>query len=330
MLIFYNGNSLKSGIYEIRNRHSGRSYIGQAKEFKNRWNRGYKLFLQKNKCHNLFLQNDYNKSKKELDHDDFLEFHIIEIIEDSTSEYRSEREEYWIKQAIAEYGRNRVYNVKETSMAFTHEMRQRQSLLRKNKTYKEIYGLRAEEIAKKISKSNMGKIVSEEHRKKLRDNAKTNPNYGGKNKPVSEERRRKISEAHKLNKINGFKRKKNRPTTRILKKYKTNLISPTGEIVLEIHDIAQFCKVNELSVAGIKFLINGERKSHKGWKLNIVEEPIVLNPVCKFCTQCNIEKSLSLFNVKTGTKDGKRAYCKECQKKYRENSKTHLPKIQLS
>ncbi len=111
MLFFYEGNSEKSGIYEIRNRYSGRSYIGQAKRLKERWIGGHKNHLLVNKSKNKFLQADFNKCKEVLGHDDFLEFHILEALPDSTKEERNVREEYWIKT----YKENEyeLYNFKE-------------------------------------------------------------------------------------------------------------------------------------------------------------------------------------------------------------------------
>ena len=61
MLFFYEGNANKPIIYEIRNRLTNRGYIGQGGKCKRRWDGGYKSSLLKNKCHNSFFQNDFNK-----------------------------------------------------------------------------------------------------------------------------------------------------------------------------------------------------------------------------------------------------------------------------
>jgi G:T-mismatch repair DNA endonuclease (very short patch repair protein) len=45
--------------------------------------------------------------------------------------------------------------------------------------------------------ANLGKILSEEHKKKISENAKINPNYGMRNKHPSEETKRKISESNR-------------------------------------------------------------------------------------------------------------------------------------
>jgi group I intron endonuclease len=95
MKLNYCEHSLKSGIYKILNTYTNRIYIGQAKEFKARW-RGHCSSLLNNKHQNKFLLNDFVKCREELGHDDFLEFHVLEVMEESTKEQRNQREEEWI------------------------------------------------------------------------------------------------------------------------------------------------------------------------------------------------------------------------------------------
>ena len=106
----YQSHSRKSGIYKITNTHTGRIYIGQAKEIKRRWSQ-HSSSLRSGRHQNKFLQNDYNKCKEELGHDDFLEFDVIEVMEGSTKKERSDREEL----EIAKYfDKCKVcYNIKE-------------------------------------------------------------------------------------------------------------------------------------------------------------------------------------------------------------------------
>lgn len=95
MRFIYQEHSLKPGIYKILNTHTNRVYIGQAKEFKARWN-GHKRSLITEKHQNKFLLNDFRKCSEELGHDDFLEFHVLEIMEGSSKEERNLKEEEWI------------------------------------------------------------------------------------------------------------------------------------------------------------------------------------------------------------------------------------------
>lgn len=106
----YQSHSLKSGIYKITNTHSDRIYIGQAKRLKERW-ASHSAGLRSNKHQNKFLQNDFNKCKEELGHDDFLVFEVIEVMEDSTKEQRNIREEWWISQHYD--NQNSCYNIRE-------------------------------------------------------------------------------------------------------------------------------------------------------------------------------------------------------------------------
>ena len=106
----YQSHSLKPGIYKITNTSSNRIYIGQAQKIKNRW-QGHSISLRGNKHQNKFLQNDFNKCKEELGHDDFLVFEVIEVMEGSTKEERNKREEWWISQHYDDQAA--CYNFKE-------------------------------------------------------------------------------------------------------------------------------------------------------------------------------------------------------------------------
>ena len=99
MKFIYQEHSLKPGIYKILNTHTNRIYIGQAKRLKERW-MSHKCSLLRNKHQNKHLQSSFNKWKLCVGHDDFLEFHVLEVMESSTKEERNEREEWFIQEAI--------------------------------------------------------------------------------------------------------------------------------------------------------------------------------------------------------------------------------------
>ena len=187
MLTFYQNNSLKSGIYEIRNRYSNRSYVGQAKEFKSRWN-NHKSSLSNNRSKNLFLQNDYNKCKEIFGHDNFLEFHVLEIMENSTKEERNKKEELW----IATYKNNdyKLYNIEEHPNSPVHVSSHTPEATRKKRseTAKRL-GLKPP-ILRGVDNPNYGKTISEEIRQKIRV-ARTKQI----SLPHTEETKRKIGEA---------------------------------------------------------------------------------------------------------------------------------------
>jgi single-strand DNA-binding protein len=110
MRFIYEEHSLKPGIYKILNIYTNRVYIGQAKEFKERW-RGHKYALLNNKHQNKFLLNDFNKCREELGHDDFLEFHVLEVMEGSTKEERNKQEQFYIHAIWGQ--RDGCYNFKQ-------------------------------------------------------------------------------------------------------------------------------------------------------------------------------------------------------------------------
>ena len=192
MIFEYLGNSKFSGIYEIRNRFSNKSYIGSAKEFKERW-RDHVHSLKSNKHQNKHLQRSINKGIETLGHDNFLEFHVIEVMKDSTKEQRLRRESYWIKQAIKIYGRKNIYN---TRLDPSHEEGK-------------VWSYNPQESKKKISKVSKGRVVSEETRKRLSEASKNSENVknhlkrlhearkGKPGRPLSEEHKKKLLEANK-------------------------------------------------------------------------------------------------------------------------------------
>lgn len=193
MLFNYNEQSLKPGIYKIVSIRTSRVYIGQAKEFKARWN-GHRRSLLSGKHQNRFLQADFNKCREELGHDNFLEFHVLELLPSSTKEVRNQREEVWLAQWFD--GGKQCYNL--TPHALSREGAkdrspeasfQRRSAAVKGRKHspEAIRRMSAAQMAsnnprntgktlsaetkEKISKANQGRIFTEEHRKKLSEAA---------------------------------------------------------------------------------------------------------------------------------------------------------------
>lgn len=46
-----------------------------------------------------------------------------------------------------------------------------------------------------------------------------------------------------------------------------SLISPSGEVVF-VYNLSEFCRNNNLTQSAMSLMVNGKRKSHKGWRLN--------------------------------------------------------------
>jgi group I intron endonuclease len=101
MLFEYQGFSRKGGIYRIKNTMSGVVYVGSAKRFKERWG-DHARSLEQGKHHTKHLQNAYSKYILECGNDDFLEFAVLEVMENATKAERLAREEWWISKLLDE------------------------------------------------------------------------------------------------------------------------------------------------------------------------------------------------------------------------------------
>jgi group I intron endonuclease len=99
MLFEYQGFSRKGGIYRIKNTVSGVVYVGSAKRFKERWG-DHARSLEQGKHHTKHLQNAYSKYILECGNDDFLEFAVLEVMENATKAERLVREEWWIHKYL--------------------------------------------------------------------------------------------------------------------------------------------------------------------------------------------------------------------------------------
>ena len=135
-----------------------------------------------------------------------------------------------------------------------------------------------EHIKEKISISLKNRIISEEHKQKLRKpkpprteehknnlskslKGKKSWNMGKQFGPKPEEQKKKISETmkkyRKENPQNGMRQPK------LLKiRY---FISPSGDRI-KVDDLPQFCLDNNLRVGNMRQVWNEKRKTHLGWK----------------------------------------------------------------
>lgn len=107
----------------------------------------------------------------------------------------------------------------------------------------------SEESKQKMSISHTGKILSEEHKRNL--------SIAGSGKIKSEEHKRKISIA-KMGKIKSEETKQN-----MSKNWK--IIFPSGEEI-QIKNLSQFCKNNNLHRSCMERVAQGNRHHHKGFK----------------------------------------------------------------
>jgi group I intron endonuclease len=234
MKMNYAEHSLKAGIYKIVNTHTGRVYIGQASRFKERW-KAHQRTLLAGKHLNQFLQNDFNKCKETIGHDDFLEFHVIEVLDDSTKEERNKREECWITQTDNCYN----FQVKVVDTA------------------KLAYSQTPEETADK--KSMLMRRLWQSPGFKERQKQKLKESW------ENEGRREKFSNSAKSfwSSTEGLK---SRQIVVDARSKEFCVISPQG-VVYESKNMSRFCAEHGLSLKHFSALVLGKQKSHKGWQL---------------------------------------------------------------
>lgn len=149
-----------SGIYCIENRISGKKYIGQSRDVKNRY-RGHKWHLNNGSHHSRHLQNAWNKYGE----DSF----IFYIIEECDISQLNEREIYWIAHydtTDIEFGYNVTAGGEDNPMNYAECRAKLSQSLMGNTIW--LGKKHTEETKKKIGDGNRGKFVSEETREKLR------------------------------------------------------------------------------------------------------------------------------------------------------------------
>ena len=269
MLFFYQGYSNVPCIYEIRNVHSGRRYVGQTVNPKLRWGSGHKRSLVAGKHRNQFLQNDFNKCFALLGNTDFLEFHILEALPNTTPEERDQRECYWITALGASC---ELYNLTTGGNAkkrVSESTKQKLSASRKGKTYEEQYGSeRAAEVREKIRENKLVEMNKPEVKENLRQQlrGKTNVERYGEDK--AEEVKRKQSMARK-GKYTGVESSRFKMVEGIC------LRSPDGVEYTSVEGIKEFAEVHGLSRNHLSELLAGKRKTHHGWQLVMRNKPDV-------------------------------------------------------
>jgi group I intron endonuclease len=215
MKFIYQEHSLKPGIYKILNTHTNRIYIGQAERFKERW-KAHASSFRLGKHRNKFMMSDFRKCLGQIGNDDFLEFHVVEVMEGSTKEERNAREEEWIGQFAD--GKQHCYNIelkptKPPASCWSktpEETSRRRSQAHKGKRYSPNtefqkgtahsgYGKPLSEATRiRLSESNKGKHNPSEATRELIRQANlgsNNPNFG---KPKSSEVKEKLAKAHQF------------------------------------------------------------------------------------------------------------------------------------
>jgi len=182
-----------SCIYKITNLIDNKIYIGSTKNLRKRKIKHISK-LNLNYHHNSFLQKDYNTYGS-------LKFKF-DIIEECTVEQLIEREQYYIDlydccNPLIGYNISPSSN-SQLGFKFSKESKEKMSEAAKNRKPF------SEETREKLSKANLGKKLSEEHKKKIGDSNKgKSPTEETREKmrkiklgkPLSKEHKDKIKES---------------------------------------------------------------------------------------------------------------------------------------
>jgi hypothetical protein len=302
MIYEYKNNENKSGIYKIKNIYNGREYIGQTKCFKERWKQ-HSFLLKKNKHPNKFLQNDFNKIKEEIKHDNFLVFEIIEVMDFSTKKERNYKEEleiakcfdnckncYNIKEKVIDterkyFSKNPEESIKKISKKLkeikgTKENRQKVSSFMKE--YKNSYEnkIKASEIAKNLwnnqeyrknHKEAMNSVVKTiEYKQKQKQGflkkKLEKENWIESQKQISLYNKANIEyyAPEELKKKLSEEARKNNSGIKNSKQNVYEIIDPFGKLI-KIFNIKDFCKINNLDYNKFRSMVLGRRKEFAGF-----------------------------------------------------------------
>ena len=178
-----------SGIYVIINKLNQKVYVGQAKNFNQRWYR-HKYALNHNTHYNCHLQSAWNINGEEN--------FIFIVLEYCDTEFSNNRELYWMNKFNAI---NHTFGYNITSggdcKVISDEQKKKLSIAMMGKNKGKTMSA---ETRQKMSESKKGKSrqLSEETKQKIRESCKKNAYWTGKKIP--EEIKQKISDVKAANK----------------------------------------------------------------------------------------------------------------------------------
>lgn len=283
MRLNYQEHSLKPGIYKILNTHNNRIYIGQCASFKKRWYQHQRSLIN-GKHQNKFLQNDFNKCRTELGHDNFLEFHVLEVMANFSKEERNKREEelialhfdkqdlcYNFKQKAASKERITFSNTPEQTKELISTIQKRlwQDPEERQKRIEGSDGKRRERIgeaAKKVwaEKTQEDREMFGAQFQEITKAGWADPEIRSRRMAGLKANSWKVSEAHK--KLNQNPEHRARLIAQGEASAKTyQVINPQGESVT-IHNMTKFCRENGLTKQCMLRVCKGIDSSHKGWR----------------------------------------------------------------
>jgi len=233
------------GIYEIVNLHDGKAtaYVGSAANIRRRW-KEHRTALRHGWHFNVHLQHAWDRYGKEA-----FEWGVIEEVHDVAN--LIEREQFWLDKYFEMP--DSVYNIARDATApmlgrvpwnkgkhLSKETRRKLSEACSGWTH-------TEEAKRKIGEASRGRVVSEKTRRKM-SKANRGQVPWTKGKVLPEATKRRIGEAN-------------------AKPYPAFVHQETGEVIPAGMNLCKLCRERGLIRRGMRQVIAGARKSHKGWVL---------------------------------------------------------------
>lgn len=296
MKFHYQSNANLPGIYKIVNTHTNRIYIGQCLSFKNRWY-DHKRSLLNDKHQNRFFLNDFKKCFEEVGHDDFLEFHVVEVMEGSSKEERNLKEEEWILKHWDQ--QQTCYNFKQKTQSavrscYSNNPEETSKIISDNmkavwqdeaKNQKRLNTIHSEEYKARQSQKMKKKWLDpaySEHQKAIATETSRKPSseamkkkwaldleYREKMVKINKElgpKRQEIWNALSEERKSSIIEKRRSSTVGALAKHHGQIQDPNGAIH-DVYNAKAFCREHNLNPSLLCGVFHGNRTHHKGWKL---------------------------------------------------------------
>lgn len=244
------------GIYAIHHLGSGRFYIGSThKSIAKRW-RDHRHCLRRKCHHSILLQRAWDKHGE-----DEFEFLVLETVSyQEIQQYPGiiiTLEQIYLDLTLC-HESDRGFNIcreaahSRYGLKMSEETRARLATIMKGRKH-------SLETKQRMSLARVGKQVSLKTREKLRM-----LNLG---KTVTSEQRRKISQ-----KLTGRKPTKEHIQNQINAQSKRfKVYSPDGTEQI-IKNLEEFCRQQELNSAHMRQVASGNRKQHKGWRCERLDQ----------------------------------------------------------
>lgn len=258
-IVYQNQSSKLGGTYGITNKANGKVYYGSTKCFQVRASQHLK-HLEDNKHGNMHLQAAFN-----IDGTNKFVFEVIEVV-GLGKQARLDAEQLLL-DAHWDDGIS-CYNIRKNAQSKEGSKDKDTSNKRKSDASKLRWKNRSQDqrkiIGDKISKSQKGRKDPRTDVGKQKQITSIKGKTWNLGRKRTEKSKKKMSISHK-GKFIGTDSPRAKTYENI------RLVSPIGELFVTIACGAEFAREHNLNPKNLNQVLNRRRKSHKGWKLEILE-----------------------------------------------------------